>query len=312
MSCPNANSPIDISQQNVAGKCDLKCDYNYKYPNSSCIATNRGDYISISYDTFSSSPVNYNSIDYNVKEIRIYHPSLHTFNQNKSVAELIIIHISNKGTNPLLVCIPLTENNTNSDSSKILTTIINNVSINAPSNGESATITMDNFSLNYFVSTKPFFSYTAIQPYQPCVGNVDIIVFQPNVVNSYISTGSLNKLKKINQTNSYSTKKGPLLFYNSKGPNQSVNTGNDDIYIDCKPIDKSSEQISVTKSNSNSNSNSLSIDWNAIQNSFLFKLIIGSLLFVFLIMIFYFILKLISGRPVEFKKKLNNSFTPKS
>ena len=306
MSCPNSNSPIDISQQNVSGKCDLKCDYNYKYPNSSCIATNRGDYISISYDTFSSSPVKYNSIDYNVKEIRIYHPSLHTFNQNKSVAEIIIIHISNKGTNPLLVCIPLTENNINSDSSTILTTIINNVSINAPSSGESATITMDNFSLNYFVPTKPFFSYTAIQPYQPCVGNVDIIVFQPNVANCYISTASLNKLKKINQTNSYSTKKGPLLFYNSKGSNQSINTGNDEIYIDCKPIDKSSEQILLT--NSNYNSDSLNnIDWNAIQNSFLFKLIIGSLLFVFLIMIFYFILKLISGRPFEFKKTINST-----
>jgi carbonic anhydrase len=160
MSCPNANSPIDISQQKVAGKCDLKCEYNYNYPNSSCIATNRGDYISIAYDTFSSSPVNYNSIDYNVKEIRIYHPSLHTFNENKSIAEVIIIHISNKGTIPLLVCIPLIENNTNSDSSTILTTIINNVSINAPSEGESATITMDNFSLTPFIPQKPFFSYT--------------------------------------------------------------------------------------------------------------------------------------------------------
>jgi carbonic anhydrase len=309
MSCPNSNSPIDISQQNVSGKCDLKCEYNYNYTNSSCIATNRGDYISINYDTFSSSPVKYNSIDYNVKEIRIYHPSLHTFNQNKSVAELIIIHISNKGTNPLLVCIPLIENNTNSDSSTILTTIINNISINAPSNGESATITMDNFSLSYFIPNKAFFSYTAIQPYQPCVGNVDIIVFQPNVANCYISTNSLNKLKKINQTNSYTTKKGPLLFYNSKGPNQSGIAGNDEIYIDCKPIDKSAEQISVTKTNynSSSSSNSLIIDWYAIQNSFIFKLIMGSLLFVFLIIIFYFILKLISGTPIEFKKKINST-----
>ena len=48
-----------------------------------------------------------------------------------------------------------------------------------------------------------------------------------------------------------------------------------------------------------SNSN---IDWNAMQNSFLFKTIIASILFVFLIIIFYFILKLIAGRPIE----LNN------
>jgi carbonic anhydrase len=308
MSCPNANAPIDISHQNVAGKCDLKCQYNFKYPNSSCVATNRGDYISIGYDTFNSAPVKYNAIDYNVKEIRIYNPSLHSFDKNKAVGEIIIIHISNAGTKPLLVCIPLINNNTKTIGSDILSIIINNVSVNAPSQGGSTTIAIDNFTLNNFVPNKPFFSYTAIQPYQPCVGDVDIIVYQPNSANCYISNESLNKLKSINKPNTYTSKKGPFLFFNNKGSNQIASTGSDDIYIDCKPIDKSSEQTSVTNyTNSSSPSFNNTITWNNIKNNTIFQVIMGSLLFVFIIIIFYLILKFMSGRSVDLPKFIKNS-----
>ena len=55
MSCSTATAPIDISMSKITGKCDLKCSYSFNYNNSSCLATNRGNYISISYDK-SSSP----------------------------------------------------------------------------------------------------------------------------------------------------------------------------------------------------------------------------------------------------------------
>ena len=209
MSCPDSNAPIDISINNISGKCDLKCAYNFKYPNSSCIATNRSEYISIAYDSISSSPVTYNQVAYNVQEIRIYIPSLHSFNGNKTVGEIVIIHNSNKGTNPLLVCIPLIQENSTSQSSSILTNIINTMTTSAPSDGESTTVYMDDFTLDAFVPKKPFFSYTAIQPYQPCVGNVDLIVFAPNIANCYITEDSLNKLNTIILQNSYSIKTRP-------------------------------------------------------------------------------------------------------
>ena len=50
MSCLMATAPIDISLSNITGNCQLKCSYNFNYNNSSCIATNRGDYIKLSYD----------------------------------------------------------------------------------------------------------------------------------------------------------------------------------------------------------------------------------------------------------------------
>ena len=59
MSCPNATAPIDINISKITGKCALKCSYSFHYSNSACIATNRGEYISISYDKSSSPPVLY-------------------------------------------------------------------------------------------------------------------------------------------------------------------------------------------------------------------------------------------------------------
>lgn len=305
MSCPNANSPIDISSQKVSGKCDLKCEYNFKYPNSSCVATNRKNYISISYDSFSSAPVKYNTIDYNVSEIRIYSPSMHSFDGQKTSAELVIIHISNKGTLPLLVCVPITNNNSRSSSSNILSTIINNISLNAPSDGESTSVSLNDFSLDDFVPKKPFFSYTAIQPYQPCVGNVNFIVFSPKFSECYISNDSLGKLQKVIVSNNFSSKKGPLLFINEKGPDQ--NTYNDDIYIDCKPISKSDEQINVPQNNSNSFNTNLT--WSSISQNPLFQIIMGSLIFIFIIFIFSMLLKIMSGGSIEFSKPKNNTNT---
>ena len=37
MSCPNATAPIDISKDNITGKCDLKCEFSFHYNDSSCI-----------------------------------------------------------------------------------------------------------------------------------------------------------------------------------------------------------------------------------------------------------------------------------
>jgi carbonic anhydrase len=101
MSCPDATAPINISMENITGKCDMKCSYSFQYNNSSCVATNRGDYISISYDKSSSPPIQYNTVGYDVQEIRLYTPSLHSYNDVKTDAEFIIIHNSNTGAIPL-------------------------------------------------------------------------------------------------------------------------------------------------------------------------------------------------------------------
>jgi len=275
MSCPDSTSPIDISLSNIIGKCDYKCAYSFNYNNSSCIATNRGDYISLSYDNSSTPSVTYNSSNYNVSEIRLYTPSLHSYSGSKTDGELIIIHNALTGPNPLLVCIPIKSNSSYSVSSNLFKSIVDSVSISAPDDGETTTVSLGNqqFNLKDIVPMKPFFSYSATEPFQPCSSQVDLIVYDPLNVTLDIMPDTLKNLQTIIQNNQYDIKTGPNLFYNEKGPNLSSG----EIYIDCQPVGQSEEtkEVLIQSGNDESIKN--------ILNSPYLKFILFSLLFVLLL-----------------------------
>lgn len=296
MSCPTATGPIDISISNIKGKCSFKCSYSFHYNNSSCIATNRGDYLSLSYDKSSSPPVVYNATNYDVEEVRLYIPSLHSYSGSKSDGELIIIHSSNTGAIPLLVCVPIKSNNVSNNASLLFQTIIDTVSNNAPANGESTTVNVSNYNLSDLVPNKPFFSYTATEPYQPCSVNVDYIVYIPLNGALDMMPDTLTKLESIISNNPYDIKKGPNLFYNEKGPSRTGDSG--EIYIDCQPVGSSEETTEIVTNNVSPISFS---DW--LKNPIV-KLILGSLLFIIILFMIKYALNLIqpskSGQPINF------------
>jgi len=290
MSCPNATSPIDISISTITGKCDLKCSYGFQYGNSSCIATNRENYISMSYDKVSSNPVLYNSTGYYVQEVRLYTPSLHSYNGSKTDGELIVVHASNTGSKPLLVCIPIKSNNTSSQSALFFKTLIETVSSSAPADGESTTVNATQYNLDNFVPNKPFFSYSGTEPYQPCSSSVEFIVFSPLQASLDIMPETLKKLESIITSNSYDVKTGPNLFYNEKGPL----TGNGDgqIYIDCQPVGSSEETTEIITDMGSSiyPTNMNMSDW--LKHPFV-KLFFGSLIFIIILYFVKYLLNLI-------------------
>jgi carbonic anhydrase len=259
----------------ITGKCALKCSYSFHYSNSSCIATNRGDYISISYDKTSSPPVLYNATGFDVKEIRLYTPSLHSYNDSKTDGELVIVHTSNTGAKPLLVCIPIKSNNTSSVSALFFKTLIDTVASNAPSDGETTTVNIPKFNLDFLVPRKPFFSYSATEPYQPCSEEVDYIVFSPLQGSLDMMPETLTKLQSIILSNPYDIKTGPNLFYNDNGPNQGG--AGKEIYIDCQPVGSSDESTEVVTDNGGSPYPSNIGEW---LNNPVVKLLLGSLLFI--------------------------------
>lgn len=285
MSCSKATTaPIDISKDKVVGKCDLKCEFNFNYNDSSCIATNRGDYISIAYDKSTSPPVTYNTSSYEVKEIRIYWLSLHSFNGTKTDGELMIIHNTFAGSNPLFVCIPIKSSNSGEISSKNLSTIINTVASNAPRKDEKTTVNISKFNLNAFVPKKPFFSYTATEPYQPCNGGKNEYIVFSNDSYIGITDSALSVLKKVIKENAYNIKRGPELFYNQKGPASNISSSQ--IYIDCQPVGESEEKVIIT--NGGIPSNILTSE-NIMQNK-LFQVFLGSIIFVAIIYLIQFLI----------------------
>lgn len=289
MTCPKTTAPIDIDTSNVVGKCDYKCQYSFHYNDSSCIATNRGDYISINYDSSSSPPVTYNSSAYDVKEIRIYSPSLHSYMGNKTDGEAIIVHDSASGAPPLLVCVPIKVSDTKSVGSKYLSSIVNTVAKNAPAADEQTTVSISRFNLNEFVPRKPFFSYTASEPYQPCSTNKnEYVVFSLSDSSIDITKQTLYRLQSVIKKNTYDVKSGASLFYNEKGPVSSERDGQ--IYIDCQPVGQSEEEeIIVTDTSS---SPSFNINTGNIMNNTYFQMFLGSIIFVTIIYLIKFCLDL--------------------
>jgi len=293
MSCSKTTAPIDINTSNVVGKCDYKCQYSFQYNDSSCIATNRGDYISIDHDRSSSPPVTYNSSAYDVKEIRIYSPSLHSYMGNKTDGEAIIVHDSASGAPPLLVCIPIKVSNDGSVGSKYLSSIVNTIAQNAPAEDEQTTVNISRFNLNELVPRKPFFSYTASEPYQPCSTNKnEYVVFTLSDSSIGITKKTLDKLHSVIKKNAYDVKSGASLFYNEKGPDSSEKDGQ--IYIDCQPVGQSEEEeIIVTDTSS---SPSFNVNTGNIMNNTYFQMFLGSLIFVAIIYLIKFCLDLYGGK----------------
>ena len=291
MSCINGTTPIDINISNVLNNCDLKCNYNFKYSNVNPILQNNNEYLKLSYENTSRDTVSYNMHDYFVKEIRIYSPSLHSYNSIKTEGEMIIIHGCDLGQSDLLVCVPIKINGTNIVGSEILKKIINTASISTPTTNSTTTLNNTQFNLSSFIPTKtPFYSYSGTLPYQPCNLKVDFVVF--SIVNTSINIDveSLGKLKQIIVVNEYDIKKGINLFYNSKGGNTNTNLSlgdNNEIYIDCQPTDISEEEKEVVVEEYSTTP----ITLESILSNHYFEILIYTLIIFIVIFIFYLILQ---------------------
>lgn len=228
-------SSINISNQNIYGKCDLKCAYNFKYQDSNLTATNNGVIINLKYDSSSVPPVTYNNESYEVSKISIVSPSLHLFEGSKATGEILIEHTPQKGGNNLTVCIPISQSGDATTASNLITQIINGVSERAPRNGESTNLVIQNFNLQNIIPLKPFYNYT--------YNNNDYIVFGSNY-SIGLKGNTIYTLQKIIKPFNLPMR-GDNLFYNSKGPNTSGVEVGDGIYISCKPTDVIEEKMNV-------------------------------------------------------------------
>jgi hypothetical protein len=266
------NTNINISKQNISGKCDLKCSYNFKYSESNLTAKNNGVYIALTPDTEKVPPVTYNNQKYNVSEISILSPSMHIFNGATVAAEIMIEHTPVQGGSQLSVCIPIISSSDSSTTSNLITEVIQGVSSNAPAANETTNLNISGFTLQNIVPNKPFYSYTDSN-------SVDFIVFDINNAIG-LSSSTITTLQKIITPFPIPTPGGQL-FFNSSGPNTTkIGEG---IYISCQPTGSSEEETAVTY-----DKNVTTYDFTDITNNptakIIFQIIIGCLLFIVIFM----------------------------
>jgi len=276
---------IDITKQNIYGNCDLKCSYNYKYSESNSVATNKGVYISLSYDKGTTAPVTYNNQNYYVSNIMLTNKSLHMFDGNFVDSELIVEHSPELGGDNLFVCIPIISSTNNSDASNFLSEIIDSVSKNAPTQGESSNLNISNFNLNNFIPKKPFYAYTGTMG---LTGQV--VVYDLNYAIA-LNDKVLKKITKIIQPYPISLRGGNL-FFNKIGPNNiQLENG---IYISCQPTGSSTEEVDVMNVNNNISSTFDSSDMTNI-----FYILLSFVVFIVLFGIISFIYNRLTSPPVK-------------
>ena len=229
MSCDIGNMPIDVTE--TQEKCKLTCFYKFDYGISNLNVTNKGDHLAFSYDA--KSDITYNNENYNVQECRLYKPSLNSYNGTHYDGEFIIHHTSNTGKN-LLVCIPINTSNSKSSSEILFDKIIPFI----PNEEEDVvSININDYTLNHIVPKAGYYSYNGNLPYQPCTGNYDIILFDPNSAIN-INETNMSTIGSVIQAIATEPKEPnkDKLFYNKDGTQDNELISGDDIYIDCKAI----------------------------------------------------------------------------
>lgn len=259
-------APLKITNADKKNACNLKCAFGFNYPSVTQVyCRNSNGAIEIKNESQGNSPVTYNSKQYTLESARIVHPSLHTYNGNTAAAEIIMVHTNIATSSTLLVCVPIVEA---PSTSQFVADIISNVSKYAPGSSDDTTTTRFDVELNKIVPKSPFFAYNGSLPYPPFTSPVELIVFEPSNTQNYISASDYTKLSnlivstqidyaklrnsmyKLNSKNQGTAKKNqniiPKIFYNN-GTGPTVNSGDDNILIDCQPVNSEGTVVEEKK-----------------------------------------------------------------
>lgn len=302
--CP-MNSPINISEVDRKSKCTDKCNYQIGYKNSAVAIANHTTYLSIPYKN-TESQVKFNNTKYNVDEVRLYSPSLNTYNGMKVGCEMIIIHTPVSGGNQLFVCLPVKTSNQSTPASMTLTSIIDGASVLVNDKTNSGLVSMDkikNFNLNLFIPRKPFYYYEG-DYFLECLSSmpkVDVICYLPFVANIFISTETLNKLKQIVDPSGIAPPKKsadnadtyPELNFNDHGVTSVDSDDSGDVVMDCQPYETSEETVDVVVENDQDN---YSYDPSKLIDNPWFQVIAGSIGFFLMIIFLKFVFGLVNKK----------------
>jgi len=188
----NATAPIDISTNantNPIKVGSFICSYDPDMCTGAAVSMSEDRvYLSIKCNSSNDSKVVfYGGGSFIPTEIRIYAPSLHTYNGSHTDAEMLIVHSpgssnsSNSGSSGLIVSVPITisSNGTSTDMSAILQAA-NTINPGTLSVNSSAPINED-INVNDLIPVKPYYVYYGTLPYDSCGGNYYYAVFTDTI-----------------------------------------------------------------------------------------------------------------------------------
>lgn len=232
MACKISTAPINISTA-VNQPCKEKCEFYYDYGNSSCSVVNQTTYLNIKCFNGINNVSSGLTGSLYVTSVRLYRPSLNTYDGFKADAELIITH-SGGGKN-FYVCIPVISNEKESSSAKWFSQIIPYSPSERGGSGKS--INVNNFSLNSVIPLAPFFIYEGGTFDWGCSAEDIMIIFNKNKAIN-IKNSNYRTLVTLIQKHSYSAQATPsYLTFNAIGTSSGAGR---------QPGSKTSKQLTCT------------------------------------------------------------------
>ena len=185
----SCTAPIDIPTTTSVNP--IKGTFNLVYSPDMCsgallTVSNDRTHLSMSCSG-SGSAISFYGTPYVPSEIRIYAPSLHTYNGAKADAELLIVHNpgsgsgSGSGSDGLIVSVPvsLASTSDNVDLAAIIQAS-NTISVATISINPSVPMNYD-VNANNFIPNKPYYVYNGTLPYDSCGGNYSYAVFTDTI-----------------------------------------------------------------------------------------------------------------------------------
>lgn len=129
-------------------------------------------------------------------EIRIYKPSLHTYNGAPADAELLIVHSAvqqNRGSDGLIVSVPISIGSGSGSGLDAVIQAANTLNASTVALTPSAAISQD-VNVNDYIPSKKYYVYNGSLPYESCGGNYYYAVFTDPIaiagpINNVVASG---------------------------------------------------------------------------------------------------------------------------
>jgi hypothetical protein len=315
-SAANCLSPINISSNDpTIQDCNILCTYYHNYNDSACVVSTNtddpsGNYLDIKYDlknSGTSSQVNFNGDEYNVTLIRVYQPSLHTYDNQHAPIELLIFQDgptdSEGNIKKLVVSIPYQSGTASADytssktGSQVLENIINDYSKLSPtppssssSSSSSSTpqnLNINNFNLSNFIPNSIYYYYKA--PELPKFGvcsqsqSTNYVLFDLSKGRQYISSDAISKLQNLIAASAFPVTKNTL-YKSVKFPNSdSAAITSGEIYIDCNPTGNDGEELYIPIDNSSTQISSITNLLDGLKKSGIVQFLVSIIVSIIVI-----------------------------
>jgi len=176
MSSCTATAPIDLptngSVNPISGTFNCVYDVDLCSGASVTISDDRS-HLSINCSGGSKSNISFYGTVYVPNEIRIYAPSLHTYNGSRADAEILIVHTpagSNAKPDGLIVSVPVALSGSANPDLAAIIQAANTINPSTLSLNASAPINYD-VNVNNVIPAKPYCVYYGTLPYDSCGGN---------------------------------------------------------------------------------------------------------------------------------------------